>query len=168
MQDKTVYLNEVARECMAELDALDIHYGNIQAFTINTRSLRRWGQCRYRNGSYTINISCRLLEESVPREILKQTVLHEILHTCKNCMNHKTEWKAVANQVNRAYGYNIKRCTSAEELGLQEVQVKKSYKHLFQCACCGNEIPRFRESNFTRNYTHYRCALCNGTIKKIY
>lgn len=83
------------------------------------------GQCRYRNGSYTINISCRLLEESVPREILKQTVLHEILHTCKNCMNHKTEWKEVANQVNRAYGYNIKRCTSAEELGLQDVQVKK-------------------------------------------
>lgn len=42
MQDKTVYLNEVARECLAELDALDIHYGNIQAFTVNTRSLRRW------------------------------------------------------------------------------------------------------------------------------
>jgi hypothetical protein len=43
MQDKTVYLNEVARECLAELDALDIHYGKIQAFTVNTRSLRRWG-----------------------------------------------------------------------------------------------------------------------------
>lgn len=83
-------------------------------------------------------------------------------------MNHKTEWKAVANQVNRAYGYNIKRCTSGEELGLQDVQVRKAYKHLFKCACCGNEISRFRESNFTRNYTRYRCALCNGTIKKIY
>lgn len=40
MQDKTVYLNEVARECLAELDALDIHYGNIQAFTVNAFSLQ--------------------------------------------------------------------------------------------------------------------------------
>lgn len=46
MQDKTVYLNEVARECLAELDALDIHYGNIQAFTINTRSLFNVNDCK--------------------------------------------------------------------------------------------------------------------------
>lgn len=168
MQDKTVYLNKVARECMAELDAIGIQYGNIQAFTINTRAKKRWGYCHYKNGKYTISISDRLLEDTVPVKCLKNTLLHEILHTCKNCMTHKGEWKSAANKVNAAYGYHIKRSTSAEEYGIQLETVQKQPKHLFKCDCCGQEIPRYRESDFTRNYTSYRCAKCNGNIVRVY
>lgn len=168
MEDKTVYLNKVARECMSELDAIGIQYGKIQAFTVNTRAQNRWGQCRRKDGTYTINISYRLLENTVPVKYLKNTLLHEILHTCKNCMTHTGEWKNAANKVNVAYGYNIKRTTSAAEYGIQLETVQKQPKHLFKCDCCGQEIPRYRESDFTRNYTSYRCEKCKGHIIKLY
>lgn len=170
MRNKQQYLWDVTVECMRELDALGIQYGKVREVTINTRAKRRWGQCKKRNGVYLINISDRLLGEDVSKDALKHTVIHELLHTVPNCMNHKEPWKAVADKVNKAYGYNIKRCTNAEEKGLEETEeVKKErVKHLFRCTGCGQEIERVRESKFTRNYHLYRCGRCKGKLEKVF
>lgn len=158
----------IAKECMDELEAIGIQYGKIMNFEINYRAKKRWGQCRYKNGWYTINISACLLENSVPIESLKDTIIHEILHTCEGCMNHGNNWKIQAEKVNRAYGYNIKRCTSAEEKGIDVEQTEKYIKHKFICEDCGQVITRQRDSKFTKYYKHYTCGRCGGKFNKVF
>lgn len=107
-------LYKVATECMYELDLLGIPYAEIpkERWTVNTRAKSRLGQARKRNGEYSINISADILHDKYPLEFLKNTVIHELLHTCKGCMNHGEKWKAYAEKVNAKYGYNIERCVS--------------------------------------------------------
>lgn len=161
-------LQKIAKECMNELDIIGIEYGNITSFEVNTRAKKRWGQCKMVGGKYSINISIRLLNENVPLESLKDTIIHEILHTCKGCMNHGEKWKRHADCVNRKYGYNIKRCSSCEEKGVERVATVKDVKHKFICEKCGQVICRTRESKFTKYYTFYSCGRCGGDFKKIF
>lgn len=159
-------LNKIAYECIDELNSIGIQHGKILRFEINTRAQKRWGQCRKTPYGFTINISYRLLGDDVDIMALKNTIMHEILHTCNGCLNHGSEWKRQADRVNRAYGYNIKRCTSAEEKGLEMVQTTKLIKHQFVCERCGQVIRRQKESNFTKNYQYYTCGICGGSFKK--
>lgn len=68
------------------------------------------------------------LREDTDIDGLKNTIIHELLHTCKGCMKHTGEWKQLAEKVNRYYGYNIKRCDSADEKGISEEQKEKIQK----------------------------------------
>lgn len=159
----------IVENCCHKLDAIGIEYGEITSVTINTRAKQRWGQCKLTNGRYSISISNRLMEDNVELIHLETTVIHEILHTCKGCYNHGKEWKNLAEKVNRAYGYNIKRCTSSEEKGLEPIITEYTIKHKFVCKCCGQVVTRQRESDFTKQYQYYRCGLCKtGRFEKIF
>lgn len=162
-------LIELANECMAELDAIGIEYGKIAHWEINTRAKKRWGQCRKNpNGTYTISISHRLLADNVANDGAKNTIIHELLHSVKGCMNHKEEWKYQAEKVNRAYGYNIKRCSSSEEKGVESIEAApQEIKYRFKCKDCGKIYSRTRASRFTNNWQNYRCGVCNGKFDRI-
>lgn len=69
-----------ARECLAELNAIDIHPNTISAWKVS-RAVRFWGQCSYmtRSRSYTIKISQTLLDDDAPVKALKETILHELI-----------------------------------------------------------------------------------------
>ena len=108
---------------------------------------------------------------------MKNTIIHELLHTCKGCMKHTGEWKQLAEKVNRYYGYNIKRCDSADEKGISEEQKEKiqkertatrKVKYIFKCTCCGQKVERCRESKFTKYPELYRCAVCHGKFERIF
>lgn len=115
-------LKKEAEICLKELDKLNIPYGKIEGFTVNTRAKKRWGQCtKTSEGVFTIDISVRLLDENTPLISLKETLYHEILHTCNGCMNHAKQWKSYAKIVNDAYGCNIKRTTSASEMQVRDI-----------------------------------------------
>ena len=161
-------IHEVMANCLNKLDAIGIEYGRIVSVSINTRAKRRWGQCKQVNGRYEISISSRLMSEDVALIHLETTVIHEILHTCKGCMNHGMTWKNLAEKVNRAYGYNIKRTTSSEEKGIEEIPVVRKIKHKFVCMNCGQVITRQRESDFTRFYAFYSCGICKGKFEKVF
>ncbi len=162
-------LNLVAKECMAELDAIGIKYGRVLSFEVNTRAKSRWGQCKKVPGGYSINISSRLLRDTTPIRSLKNTIIHELLHTCNGAYNHKTEWKRLAEKVNRHYGYGIKRTSTEEEKGVKREKVQpKKIKHKFICKGCGMEILRVKESRFTKDYNAYTCGRCGGMFEKIF
>ena len=158
-------LTRALKQCEEQLDALGIHYGDVSEIVVNTRAKKRYGQCRRRNGGYEINISAVLLDDRVPDVTLRPTVMHELLHTCQGCMNHGAVWKGLAAKVNQTYGYNVKRASSAEERGIADVVKENNQpKYVFVCENCGMEIHRYRKSNFTRNYTRYRCGKCKGHL----
>lgn len=118
-----------SENCLKELDKLNIPYGKIKNFTVNTRAKKRWGQCtKTEDGVFIIEISIRLLDESTPLISLKETLYHEILHTCNGCMNHGSLWKMYAEIVNDAYGCSIKRTSSVAEKHIQDaVSGRKIY-----------------------------------------
>ena len=160
----------IASDCMAELDEIGIEYGDKISWEVNTRAKRRWGLCtHYPDGTYKISISSRLLQDDVEVYGAVNTIIHELLHTVKGCNNHGKEWQRMADKVNRAYGYNIKRCSSAEEKGVPDIEVMpNAVKHKFVCEGCGQVITRTKESKFTKNYQNYHCGRCKGKFTKVF
>ena len=165
MQD---YLNQVAAECMATLDEIGIEYGDVRDFTINRRACSRWGQCQRKPDGFHININA-ILCDGKHDDGLRETLYHELLHTCRGCFNHGKEWKGLANVVKAHTGYMIMRANTNNDKGVTKEEILKSYpaKYVFQCEKCGAIITRRRASRFTKHPEFYRCANCKGEIRRI-
>ena len=128
--------------------------------TINRRAVRRLGQCkRTRCGEYEIELSDALLRGSCTS--CCETLAHEVLHTCPNCMNHQALWRAYAERMNHAYGYRISRTGDAERLGTEE---KGTVRYLVRCTACGNQAGRVRRSQIVKHPERYRCGKCGGAL----
>ena len=164
---QAIYFN-----CRKMIEDLGIKPGIVKSVKVNTRAKRRWGCCKItKTGStptYTIEISYRLLLDEVDDKVTEDTMLHEILHTCKFCFNHGAEWKRLANKVNKAYGYDIKRCTSSEEKGIKEVKAEAKPKHKVVCTKCGAEVYRKKDSKLIKYPHMFCCAKCGGDFRKEY
>lgn len=159
-------LQIIARECMKELDAIGIAYTKPAAFTVNTRAQSRWGQCRKRNGTFTINISSRLLQDDVSDTATKDTVIHELLHTVDGCQNHGTKWKSLALKVNRAYPkYNIKTSTTMEEKGIKDFLESGAYKYKVVCKRCNTAALYMRRTNAVTHPERFCCGTCEGQLR---
>lgn len=163
-------LQIIAKECLKELDAIGIQYGNIKEFVVNTRAKSRWGQCKVVPGGFSINISEDLLREENSIIGLKNTIIHEILHTVPGCFNHGDAWKRMAARVNDVYDYNVKRCSSADEKGVvTEIRrIKKTVKHQVQCKKCGYLMNYARSSKVTNHPELYRCGVCGGRLVTLF
>lgn len=150
-------------EVMAEARALGIPISTQiePGVIINRRAATRFGCCKLQKGRYTIEVA-----ETVawgPEKSCREVLAHELLHTCWGCRNHGARWRGYAERMNRAYGYAIRRVTTAASLGLQGI---REPKYVFKCQKCGAEIPRFRASNLTRHPERYRCR-CGGELTRV-
>lgn len=170
-------LKKLFNECKSELDAIGIEYGCIESITINTRAKKRWGQCKitlnstyWENKIFSINISERLLQDDISDISTKDTIMHEILHTCKGCMNHGEEWKRLADIVNDCYSYyNIKRISSAEEKGIniKEEEKKEEAKYILRCTKCGKLFYKNRMCEVVRYPMIYNHKTDGGQLERI-
>ncbi|WP_029319126.1 hypothetical protein [Butyrivibrio sp. AE3004] len=150
---------------LSDVKNAGIKIGKIVSWEINTRAKTRWGQCKKNiDGTYAIQISSTLLtDDRISEKAVLETMIHEILHTCENGMNHQGNWKINAEIMNRTYGYNIKRITKGSEKGVEDYKSKpREIKYIFTCKGCGVQIYRKRDSKFTRNYRNYCCARCGA------
>ena len=57
---------------------------------VMSRAKRRLGCCFYHGGEYTIEVAARLLGQP---GLLRETLVHELLHTCPGCRDHGERWK---------------------------------------------------------------------------
>jgi len=138
---------------------------------INTRARSRFGCCKKEmkmlEAVFLIEISSLLLTS--PGTIIKQTLAHEVLHTCSGCHNHGALWNQYADLMNKVYGYNIKRTATYEELGLgkPKASLPKSYeaKYLIICNSCGTKFERTRMSPLVKYPQRYHCK-CGGTLQR--
>ena len=126
--------------------------------TINRRAKTRFGCCRTKNGVHTIEIAAALL--SGEERFIRQTLAHEVLHTCPGCANHGPLWKSYAARMNALYGYDIRRTDSHEQLGLSD---DRPVRWLVVCRSCGKELPRMKRSALVEHPERYRCR-CGGTL----
>ena len=168
-------LQEAMFKTMDILNELNIEFGPIDEVSINTRAKGRWGQCQYNriNKSYMININSALLEDGVSQKSLMNTLLHEYLHAHEDRFCHTGEWKRCADLINRKYGYNIKRTTTADELGITNY-VKSNFKYRAVCDTCGTENLFLKKSKVVKilmaqpkdSFCH--CTVCGGNNFTIY
>ena len=172
------YLREVAQSCIVDLNQIGI-YPNITAdkFTINNRLKSTWGRCwtHYKNNKtewwFNIEISGRLMEENVPLDSLKNTVYHELLHACDECVNehHGGKWAEYAKLVSRRYGINIQRCTSHTEKEVEDI--RKAYK--WKCSACEKTFTKmaYRAPKWYKHpqgYIHTGCPCGKGRVLSEY
>ena len=128
---------------------------------INTRAKGRFGQCKRHNGQYSIEISQHLTQAE--EKHIKETLAHEVLHTCPNCMNHGLTWKAYAIKMNMYYGYEISRTNSCDNMGIVNPRIENA-RYIIVCKNCGKKLYRQRESKTIKNIERYYCK-CGGKLE---
>ena len=163
--DQNEYLNRVAEDCMEVLTNLSIPYRNVTEFVINRRA-KRWGQCKRLPDGFRISIN-HLLVDGKHEDGLRETLYHELLHTCPDCMNHGQKWKRYASTVKCATGYSIKRANTAEEKGLTVEEKIRPAKYVFRCTGCGEILEYHRKCKMVVEPWRFRCANCHGTFERI-
>lgn len=162
--------NDLLKEVISEATALNIPISNNinPTITINTRAKGRFGQCKKRSGNYLIEISEHLTQAE--NKYIKQTLAHEVLHTCPNCMNHGRAWKAYAKRMNMKYGYEISRTNSCSNMGITSPRIERA-KYTITCQTCGSKTYKQRECRVIRIIDRCHCGKCGGnklTVQKNY
>ncbi len=178
-------------ECIDELNKIGIdildekQYGVID-IAISKRNNKRYGCCkqeepdrRYKTitkvgrrrvvrfekfGKHHIEVSKWVLE--LDDSIIKNTIMHELIHCIPYCNNHGAEFKQYANLVNANYGYDISRLgnkkSDYEKSNIEFNEVEK-YNYKIICKGCNQEFYRQRlNKNFGRKY---RCAKCGSKFE---
>lgn len=113
LKEMNELLQKTYLECVADLEAIEIPISNnITKVEINTRAQSRWGMTHKRydadhNVYYTIDINVELCTGLV-NDGLRETMLHELMHTCDACMNHGDTWLSYVEKCNSIYGTKIK------------------------------------------------------------
>lgn len=141
-------IRKLGSQCMADLASINIPYGKVRLWGVNCRAKARWGLCKKRpDGCCEIEIAEALLQDDVSDIAVKNTIIHELLHTCPGCFKHTGRWKQYADRVNRYLPqYNIKRTTSAEEKGVAVRRKEPVYRYILKCCDCGYEIKRQKQT----------------------
>lgn len=158
-------LQAIYKECKKELWDIGIVTGFIKKVVEDNRAKKRWGNCEKEGNEYIIKISSELLQDNVSDTSLKNTLIHEMLHTIEGGMTHKGNWKKAAERVNRLLGYNIKRTTSYEEKGIERNEA--IYKFIVKCEKCGTEYKRIKMGKLIQHPENFRCGLCKGELIRI-
>lgn len=170
-------LQKLFDECKEELASIGIVPLDIVSVTVNRRAKRRHGQTKARKnaegriGSFSINISSYLLDDDLPDFPAKNTIIHEILHCCEGAFNHGPAWKALADEVNRELGYEVKRCSNYEKYGIHETDAYTKQtrpKYLVYCPNCNAEWYYFRAGKVVKHAKLCRCGRCNTALSLKY
>ena len=135
-----------------------------------------YGQCRqnyvYGGKRYKYVISISVYHAQSNERAIRNTLIHELIHTCPGCLNHGPKWKAYAQMVESRYGYSIRRSggdkdtDSAIQQARQAKRAGCRNRYLLVCTKCGQNFERFRKSNLVLHPEKYRCK-CGGKIKRM-
>jgi len=159
------YFERLINESESELTSLNIPFcKHIHWGTMHKKSV--WGTCKQIGPkTYEIKINEALFETNNDNNI-KTTIIHELLHSCKNCHGHTGQWKVYANKVNKYLGYNVKRCTQASDKGVENII---PYKYKVVCSDCGRETYYSRNCQAIRTKCKgYICATCGSKKLLVY
>lgn len=127
-------LNKLYQQCINELESIGIHIqeskdiGKVEIH-ISKRNNKRYGVCKQEEPDtstmyvekigrrkvikylkykkHTIEISPWVME--LDDSIIKNTIMHEIIHCLPNCNNHGKIFKQYAKYINQKLGYDISR-----------------------------------------------------------
>lgn len=150
-----LYLYESVRD---DMDKLNIPYEKNVSIKINHRAKRMYGCCRKIEGKFVIEISDFLLSD-LQNEI-KNTIAHELIHTCYGCFNHGKRFKHYCTKLNEL-GYNVTTTYKGDEIN----QIKSNARYVVVCEKCNIKTYRMKKSKLITNPELYRCSKCRGKLQ---
>ena len=183
-------LENLYKECIRELENIGIQIENNKLvenidIKIAKRNCKRYGCCKQeepdemykkiikRKGKILIKYD-RFKEHHIEiskwvmdlnEDIIKNTIIHEIIHCLPECNNHAQKFKSYAKYINEKLGYNI-TTVGNKELDYQKSNLLYEFnnnKYKIICKKCGQKIYRQRlRKNFTKKY---RCGKCGGKLE---
>ena len=163
-------LAELFNEVIREAISIGIPIGmDIRGPVVNKRAKTRFGCCKAEKifpgtVQYTIEISERIL--TAPEKNIKEIIAHELLHTCRGCMNHGKKWKTYAEKFGNAFGYKITRTSTDTSFGLSVTKAEAAPpRYMLVSSRCGREYLRRRRSRVVEHPEQYRCGKCGGHLK---
>ena len=161
--------------CKNQLSALGYELQDDIPLVFNNRVTNSYGRCFVSRNRYTgntcvkkIELSTKLLPVLNAKEI-KNTIMHECIHAIPEChfAHHKGAWKRIAEEVNRAYGYNISRCNEPENTEAYANFVAQKTNYICKCEKCGHEWHYQRMSNCVKNPSRYTHTGCGGHLVRV-
>ena len=186
-------LNRLYLECIKELNMVEIDildekdYGKID-ISIAKRNNKRYGCCRQeepdkrykaitkrerkkiiryeRFNKHHIEISKWVLE--LEDNIIKNTIIHELIHCIPYCNNHGIEFKKYAKLINNAYGYDISRVgDKKKDYEKSNIEYNEGQKYNYRVVCkgCKQEFYRQRiNKDFVKKYI---CGKCKSKFEVV-
>lgn len=185
-------LYKLYKECVEELETIGIDIRNNENIgtidvALSKRNSKRYGCCKQENpdkrfktikkygcrkiiryekfNTHHIEISIWVMKLS--DEIIKNTIIHEIIHCIPFCNDHGKEFKKYANYINKKLGYDIKRLGNPEEdyekSKIPYTKENIEYKYKIICKKCGQKIYRKRLNK--KLISRYRCGQCGGELE---
>ena len=180
---RNLYLN-----CVNELKSINIDVTNKDLIgeidiSFSKRNSKRYGCCKQENpdkssyriikrgrkkivkydkfGKHHIEISKWVMD--LDEKIIKNTIMHEIIHCFPGCNDHGSKFKSYSKYINQKLGYNISRLGNKEEdYKNSNLEYKEDNKYNYKVFCvkCGQTFHRQR---LNKNlFKHYRCGNCGG------
>ena len=167
VQDK---LEKLYKECIQELNSIGINVpkNRIIEVKINTRSKKRYGCCKkVSKEKFLIEVSEWVMD--LNEDIIKNTIMHELIHCMPRCNNHGEYFKKYAELINVKLGYNISRTGNKErdfiKSNLEYIEKPVKFRYRIICENCNQSFLRQRiKRGFSRKY---RCGKCGGKFKII-
>lgn len=161
-------LLKLYKECIEELNSININVkeNRVIDIKINTRSKKRYGCCKkLSKNRFQIEVSEWVMD--LNEDIIKNTIIHELIHCMPRCSNHGEVFKNYAKIVNEKLGYNISRVGNKkndyEKSNKEYTEKQVNYKYKVICDGCNQTFFRQRIiRSFTRKY---RCGKCGGRFK---
>ena len=138
---------------------VDLPFNKIHAVTTHNdnHSLGRCKRVSFFNGEhikYIISLNKKMLNCS--EHDIKNTLLHELIHTIDGCFNHGDRFKYYAEEVNQKYGYHVARTSNVEKF---KEQIK--YKYAIKCTTCGKTQKFVKKAKSVKYPCLYKC-ICGG------
>ena len=184
-------LDKLFDECLEELLSIGINMNDKEYGTISIRlakrNNKRYGCCKQEKPDknykvtkvirrrryvqyerfevHTIEISKWVME--LDDKIIKNTIMHELIHCMPRCNNHGEYFKNYATVINEKLGYNISRTGNKEqdfkESNLEYIEKPINFNYKIVCEDCNYSFFRQR----VRRYfiRKYRCGKCGGRFK---
>ena len=144
--------------------------GNYQ-FSFNSRSRQTLGRCTTIsvNSMYRITLNS-LYTQYGEIEKIKETIMHEVLHSLPGGHGHKGKWAYYANMVNVKYPeYKIARTSHSESYN-KALKDFKPANYSVSCPKCHTEWQFARETYVIKGLKHHgkhhevNCPVCKKTL----
>lgn len=167
-------IEKIVSECRDELATIGITTPEVKVSTM--RSTKCWGECVQKANKRTkevlsteIRINKALCDGDQKHEYpLKNTIIHELLHSATPFARHGKAWLELADKVNNELPYRVVVYGDYSKYGLLiHKEIKKEKLYIVKCEKCGQEIKRQRFCKVIANMNRYRCGKCGGDFQLV-
>ena len=114
--------------------------------------------------TFSIFISSIFLEKNGPIKELKETIIHELIHTCNRCWGHGKTWMKYAKILNDKYKYELTTFKDYDAIFHKD----KPILHKYICKNCGSLFNlRAKDEDYLNKNVYFACPFCGSFYHRI-